>query len=140
MSVAPGIMYNSGSSAPGANDAGGPPQVPPAALPGILSGIGAAGRIAGQVESGVGTIHGTVPGPAPSGGSTATAKSAHEMIVATGIVIVVVYLLVIVAGISKGAGRAVLVFFGLAIIIQGLGNVGSVLTFVQSKPLTRKAG
>jgi hypothetical protein len=58
--------------------------------------------------------------------------------VATLIVIVVVYLLVIVAGMSKGAGRAVLAFFGLAIVIQGLGHTGSVTNWVISHPLTPK--
>jgi hypothetical protein len=62
------------------------------------------------------------------------------MIVATAIVIVVVYLMVIVAGISQGAGRAVLALFGMAILIQGLGHTGSVINFVNSKPLTPKAG
>jgi hypothetical protein len=58
------------------------------------------------------------------------------MIVATGIVIVIVYVLVIVAGMSEGAGRAVLAFFGMAIIIQGLAHPGTLLNFVNSKPLT----
>ena len=70
---------------------------------------------------------------------TATAKSAHEMIIATAIVIVVVYVMVIIAGMSKGAGRAVLALFGLAIVIQGLGRTGTIVKFVNSKPLTRKA-
>jgi hypothetical protein len=60
------------------------------------------------------------------------------MIVATGIVIVVVYLLVIVAGMSPGAGKVVLALFGMAIVIQGLGHTGSVINFVNSKPLTPK--
>jgi len=67
---------------------------------------------------------------------TATAKSAHQMLIATGIMIVIVYLLVIVAGISQGAGRAVLALFGLAIVIWGLSNPATVLKYVQSKPLT----
>lgn len=67
-----------------------------------------------------------------------TAQSAHQGIVATLIVIVVVYLLVIVAGMSKGAGRAVLALFGMAIVIQGLGHTGSVATWVSSHPLTPK--
>jgi hypothetical protein len=71
---------------------------------------------------------------------TATAQSAHQMLVAAGIMIVIVYLLVIVAGMSQGAGRAVLALFGLAIIILGLGNTKAVIEFVNSKPLTPKAG
>jgi hypothetical protein len=70
---------------------------------------------------------------------TATAKSAHQMLIATGIMIIGVYLLVIVAGISQGAGRAVLALFGLAIVIWGLGNPATVLKYVQSQPLTPKA-
>jgi hypothetical protein len=62
------------------------------------------------------------------------------MLVAAGIMIVIVYLLVIVAGMSQGAGRAVLALFGLAIIILGLGNTKAVIEFVNSKPLTPKAG
>jgi predicted phage tail protein len=72
---------------------------------------------------------------APKGVS---AKSAHEGMIATAIVIVVVYLLVIVAGVSKGAGRAVLAFFGMAIVIQGLGHTGGVITWVNKHPLTPK--
>jgi hypothetical protein len=67
-----------------------------------------------------------------------TAKSAHEGIVATLILIVFVYLMVIVAGMSKGAGRFVLALFGLAIVIQGLGHTGSVVKWVASKPLLPK--
>ena len=100
-------------------------------IPGIMTEPVAPGSNAGGA--------GGPSAPAPAV-RQATAKSAHEMIVATGIVIVVVYLLVIVAGISQGAGRAVLVFFGLAIVIQGLGHTGTVLNFVNSKPLTPKAG
>ena len=69
---------------------------------------------------------------------TATAKSAHQMIVASGFMIVAVYLLVIVAGISQGAGRAVLALFALAIVLWGLSNPASVLRFIQTKPLTPK--
>jgi hypothetical protein len=68
----------------------------------------------------------------------ATAKSAHQMIVATGIMIVAVYLLVIVAGISQGAGRAVLALFALAIVLWGLSNPASVLRYIQTQPLTPK--
>jgi hypothetical protein len=60
------------------------------------------------------------------------------MVIATGIVIVVVYIMVMVAGMSKGAGRVVLALFGMAIVIQGLGHTGSIINFVNSKPLTRK--
>lgn len=105
------------------------PSGPLTITPSISSDPGGPHLIAGSPEANAAI---------QSGG--ATAKSAHEMIVATGIVIVVVYLLVIVAGMSKGAGRAVLAFFGMAIVIQGLGHTGSVLNFVNSKPLTRKAG
>jgi hypothetical protein len=74
-----------------------------------------------------------------TGNKAPTAKSAHEGIVATLIVIVVVYLLVIVAGMSKGAGRVVLALFGMAIVIQGLGHTGTVAKWVSSHPLTPKA-
>jgi hypothetical protein len=60
------------------------------------------------------------------------------MVIATGIVIVVVYVLVIVAGMSQGAGRTVLALFGMAVLIQGLGHTGSIINFVNSKPLTPK--
>ena len=105
-------------------------------VPGIVYPSGASAP--GANDSGGPPIPAAAPYPASE--RTATAKSAHEMIVATGIVIVVVYLMVIIAGISKGAGRAVLIFFGLAIVIQGLGHTGTVLNFVNSKPLTPKAG
>jgi hypothetical protein len=83
-----------------------------------------------------GTEYKTETAPIQKG---ATAKSAHEGIIATLIVIVVVYLLVIVAGMSKGAGRVVLALFGMAIVIQGLGHTGTVTKWVASKPLTPKA-
>lgn len=89
----------------------------------------------GQAPGAPGTEYKSAPAP-----RVATATSAHQMIVATAIVIVVVYLMVIVAGISQGAGRAVLALFGMAILIQGLGHTGSVINFVNSKPLTPKAG
>jgi hypothetical protein len=57
------------------------------------------------------------------------------MIIATAIMIVVIYILVIVAGMSQGAGRAVLALFFMAIIIQGLMHPGTVLNFVKSNPL-----
>jgi hypothetical protein len=82
-----------------------------------------------------GTIYKTAPAS-----KAPTAKSAHEGVVATLIVIVIVYILVIVAGMSKGAGRAVLALFGMAIVIQGLGHTGSVATWVSSHPLTPKVG
>jgi hypothetical protein len=79
-----------------------------------------------------GTDYKTAPG--------VSAQSAHQMIVATGIVIVVVYIMVIIAGMSKDAGRAVLALFGMAIVIQGLGHTGSIINFVNKKPLTRSKG
>ena len=101
----------------------------------------------GNVESGhpADTYDTSGPTVATSSAATgsqrvATAKSAHQMLVATGIMIIGVYLLIIVAGISQGAGRAVLSLFALAIVIWGLGNPATVLNFVNSKPLTPKTG
>ena len=130
MIVSPGYSTPT-ASAPGSNDGGG------SAYPGIISGSAAIMGAAGQDA---GTVIASPAGTASPAVRTATAKSAHEMIVATGIIIVVVYLLVIVAGMSQGAGRAVLAFFGMAILVQGLGHTATVLKFVQSKPLTPKAG
>ena len=98
-------------------------------VPGIMTEPVAPGNNAGAT--------GGPSAPAPAT-RVATATSAHQMIVATGIVIVVVYLMVIFAGMSQGAGRAVLALFGMAILIQGLGHTAGVINFVNSKPLTPK--
>ena len=81
----------------------------------------------------IGRPTGQVQGTEPS---TPTASSAHDMFIAIGILSVFVYVMVLVAGMSKNAGRFVVVLFVALIIIQGLGHVEPFAAFTLRHPLS----
>lgn len=67
--------------------------------------------------------------------STPTAQSAHDMFVAIGVLSVFVYLMVLVAGMGKNAGRTVIVLFIALIILQGITHTEPFAAFTMSHPL-----
>jgi len=58
------------------------------------------------------------------------------MFVAVGILGAFVYLMVILAGTSKNAGKFVVFLFVALIILQGIGHVGPFATFAKKHPLS----
>lgn len=67
---------------------------------------------------------------------TPTAASAHEMLIATGIMAAFVLVMVVIAGTGKNAGRiAVLLMFAL-LLNQGIRHVNPFVTWASEHPLT----
>lgn len=78
---------------------------------------------------------GVAPAPAAST-SNVSAESTHQAIVAILIMGVFVYIMVIVAGISPGAGKTVSALFIGLILIQGAAHVNPFVEWVNKHPLT----
>lgn len=77
----------------------------------------------------------TAESPAPAD-RTASASSARQAIVTTGVLLGFVLLMTMVAGIGPNAGRLAATLMVALIILQALGHVNPFVTWAANHPLT----
>lgn len=76
------------------------------------------------------------PGALRGANDPATAASAHAALIAFAILLLFVYLMVLIAGVSRGAGRIAVVTMLSLLVIQGVTHVSPFVAFIGKHPLT----
>ncbi len=83
-------------------------------------------------------------GNGPAGGTvkaepaSATASSAHDMLIAIAVLSVFVFAMVLIAGTGKNAGRTIVFLFTALLILQGMTHVNPFLEWIVSHPVNPK--
>lgn len=76
------------------------------------------------------------PAPATGAARTASASSAHQALVTTGILLAFVVIMTMIAGIGPNAGKLSAALMVALIILQGLGHVNPFVKWAANHPLT----